>query len=225
MKLNPVRYIWLRIWGDRSVIAAVIRFPTAPRQVWCSPPLTEARCETLAAFFFFLQFCILFSWAAPISTCLLFCYSTSPIIRDIFYILLHLIFFSFFFYPLCTKRRSVGGGEGAEIRRKTEDKGCTLSSFCFRVSKARSPAWLPCELLCEGARRRSPRPVKHCSLFFLSPPHCGQSWGKIFSRRGKGSSVLWSRVCVCTTVHTLLWEEPPPTCAAFQHLFINFTPL
>lgn len=79
-------------------------------------------------------------------------------------------FFFFFFYPLCTKRRSVGGGEGAEIRRKTEDKGCTLSSFCFRVSKARSPAWLPCELLCEGARRRSPRPVKHCSLFFLSPP-------------------------------------------------------
>lgn len=120
--------------------------------------------------FFFLHFCILFSWAAPISTCLLFCYSTSPIIRDIFYILLHLIFFFFFFYPLCTKRRSVGGGEGAEIRRKTEDKGCTLSSFCFRVSKARSPAWLPCELLCEGARRRSPRPVKHCSLFFLSPP-------------------------------------------------------
>lgn len=103
---------------------------------------------------------------APISTCFLFCCSTSPIIRDIFYILLHLIFSFFFFSFLCTKRRSIGGGEGAESRRKIEDKGCTLSSFCFRVSKARSPAWLPCELLCEGARRRSPRPVKHCSPFF-----------------------------------------------------------
>lgn len=170
MKLNPMRYIWLRIWGDRSVIAAVIRFPTAPRQVWCSPPLTEARCETLAAFFFFLHFCILFSWAAPISTCLLFCYSTSPIIRDIFYILLHLLFFFFFFDPLCTKRRSVGGGEGAEIRRKTEDKGCTLSSFCFRVSKARSPAWLPCESCFVKERGVALRGLSNTVPFFFFPP-------------------------------------------------------
>lgn len=189
------------------------------------PPLTEARCETLAAFFFFCSFA--FCLVELLPSRLVFSFVIPPhLSSEISFISFSILFFFFFFfYPLCTKRRSVGGGEGAEIRRKTEDKGCTLSSFCFRVSKARSPAWLPCELLCEGARRRSPRPVKHCSLFFLSPPHCGQSWGKIFSRRGKGSSVLWSRVCVCTTVHTLLWEEPPPTCAAFQHLFINFTPL
>lgn len=189
------------------------------------PPADRSPMRNSSSVFFF--FCIFaFCLVELLPSRLVFSFVIPPhLSSEISFISFSIFFFFFFFfYPLCTKRRSVGGGEGAEIRRKTEDKGCTLSSFCFRVSKARSPAWLPCELLCEGARRRSPRPVKHCSLFFLSP-HCGQSWGKIFSRRGKGSSVLWSRVCVCTTVHTLLWEEPPPTCAAFQHLFINFTPL
>lgn len=224
MKLNPVRYIWLRIWGDRSVIAAVIRFPTAPRQVWCSPPLTEARCETLASFFFLLHFCILFSWAAPISTCLLFCYSTSPIIRDIFYILLHLIFFFFFFI---LSARSVGVSEEAREQRSGERQR-TRAALChpFVFASQRPARRLDYHVSCFVKERGvALRGLSNTVPFFFFPPHCGQSWGKIFSRRGKGSSVLWSRVCVCTTVHTLLWEEPPPTCAAFQHLFINFTPL
>lgn len=170
MKLNPVRYIWLRIWGDRSVIAAVIRFPTAPRQVWCSPRWQKPDAKLWHRFFF----CCIFAFCLVelLPSRLVFSFVIPPhLSSEISFISFSIFFFFFFFfYPLCTKRRSVGGGEGAEIRRKTEDKGCTLSSFCFRVSKARSPAWLPCELLCEGARRRSPRPVKHCSLFFLSPP-------------------------------------------------------
>lgn len=170
MKLNPMRYIWLRIWGDRSVIAAVIRFPTAPRQVWCSPRWQKPDAKLWHRFFF----CCIFAFCLVelLPSRLVFSFVIPPhLSSEISFISFSIFFFFFFFfYPLCTKRRSVGGGEGAEIRRKTEDKGCTLSSFCFRVSKARSPAWLPCELLCEGARRRSPRPVKHCSLFFLSPP-------------------------------------------------------
>lgn len=123
-----------------------------------------------SVFFFFCSFA--FCLVELLPSRLVFSFVIPPhLSSEISFISFSIFFFFFFFFnPLCTKRRSVGGGEGAEIRRKTEDKGCTLSSFCFRVSKARSPAWLPCELLCEGARRHSPRPVKHCSLFFLSPP-------------------------------------------------------
>lgn len=224
MKLNPVRYIWLRIWGDGSVIAAVIRFPTAPRQVWCSPPLTEARCETLAAFFFFLQFCILFSWAAPISTCLLLFHLTyHP--RYLLYPSPSYFFFSFFFI---LSARSVGVSEEAREQRSGERQR-TRAALChpFVFASQRPARRLDYHVSCFVKERGvALRGLSNTvPFFFFPPPHCGQSWGKIFSRRGKGSSVLWSRVCVCTTVHTLLWEEPPPTCAAFQHLFINFTPL
>lgn len=225
MKLNPVRYIWLRIWGDRSVIAAVIRFPTAPRQVWCSPRWQKPDAKLWHRFFF----CCIFAFCLVelLPSRLVFSFVIPPHLSSEISFISFSIFFFFSFF-LILSARSVGVSEEAREQRSGErqrTRAALCHPFVFASQRparrldyhVRAALWRSAASLSAACQTLFP--------FFSFPPHCGQSWGKIFSRRGKGSSVLWSRVCVCTTVHTLLWEEPPPTCAAFQHLFINFTPL
>lgn len=115
--------------------------------------------------------------------------------------LLHLTV-SIFISSFCTKRRSIGGGKRGE-QEKERGQGLHFVILLFCVSKACSPAWLPCELFCEGARRRSPRAVKHCSLFSVVASH-----EERYSREEE-SFQFTLELCLC--LHNcayLLWEEP-----------------
>lgn len=99
---------------------------------------------------------------------------------------------------------SVGvfGGGGSREREKERGQGLHFVILLFCVSKACSPAWLPCELLCEGARHRSPRAVKHCSLFSIVASH-----EERYSREEERLQFTLE-LCLCLyNCAYLLWEE------------------
>lgn len=117
--------------------------------------------------------------------------SISPLIQVIFHIWLSPSLSHFSAW-------SVGVSEEAreESTRRREDKGCTLSFFCFASERP--------------ARRLDYHVsyfVKECSiaLWALSNTvpffYCGQSWGKIFKRRGKfpvysGAVFVFVQLCI-----------------------------
>ena len=110
---------------------------------------------------------------------------------------------------------SVGAyGGGGGVSEQSQDKGCTLSFFCYSVSKAFSPAWLPCALLCGGAWQRSLRAVTHLSFF---PTIAGRR------EREEESFLFTLEPCLCFCSYNcvyLLWAVP--VCA--EHFF-NLTSL
>lgn len=103
------------------------------------------------------------------------------------------------------------------IRGAERGQGLHFVILLSCVSKASSPAALPWELLCGGARRRSLTPVKHCSLFL----YCGQRGGKIFKRRGM-FPVYSAAVYVFAQLCVLFLKEFTAACSEFQKLYIHF---
>lgn len=112
--------------------------------------------------------------------------------------LLHLTVSIFYLiFPALSVRVSQEAGEESERERKREDKGCTLSFFCFASQRPARRLDYHVSCFCEGAPHSSLSAVKHCSLFF----YCGQSWGKIFKRRGKfpvysGAVFVFVQLCI-----------------------------
>lgn len=126
MKLNPMRYIWLRIWGDRSVIAAVIRFPTAPRQVWCSPRWQKPDAKLWHRFFF----CCIFAFCLVelLPSRLVFSFVIPPHLSSEISFISFSIFFFFSFF-LILSARSVGVSEEAREQRSGERQR-TRAALC-----------------------------------------------------------------------------------------------
>lgn len=108
--------------------------------------------------------------------------------------------FFFFGYVLeCQRRQDMR----ARKRERTRAALCHSFVFCLEgllPSLIHKAAW--CEPLCEGARHRSPRPVKHCSHFPIVAGH-----EERYSR-AKESFQFTLGLCLCLhNCACLLWVE------------------
>jgi len=108
-----------------------------------------------------------FLFARCLVVCILFLFYLAaffcPISCSFFYLQLTVYIFIFLHKVLqCGRRRK---------EEKERAKGLHFVILLFCVSKACSPAWLPCKLLCEGVRHRSLKAVKHCSLYSVASSH------------------------------------------------------
>lgn len=159
------------------------------------------------------RFCIFLSWAERFPFWLPFFYHVSlqhlkkkipsyilfPLVPSHLSSKLSFTFWLILFF--CMKRRSFWRRREQRAREE-RGQGLHFVILLFCVSKACSPAWLPCELLCEGARHRSPRAVKHCSLFSIVASH-----EERYSREEERLQFTLE-LCLCLyNCAYLLWEE------------------